>query len=88
MNINLDQISKGSQSYEPSFYVAAIHAIRSNKEQSLLWLQKAIDLNWVDYAHVLYGPYFVKYRNDPDFLKKVELARAKSDSMRKKAEAY
>ena len=87
-NINLDQISKGSQSYEPSFYLAAIHAIRSNKVQSLLWLQKAIDLNWVDYAHVLHGPYFVRYRNDPDFLKKVEVVSMKSDSMRKKAEAY
>ena len=85
-NINLDQISKGSQSYEPSFYLAAIHAIRSNKIQSLLWLQKAIDLNWVDCAHVLHGPYFVRYRNDPDFLKKVEVVSMKSDAMRKKAE--
>jgi len=88
MNINLDQITKGSQSYEPSFYLAAIHAIRANKEQSLLWLQKAIDLNWIDYAHVVHGPYFSRYRNDPDFLSKVEIARAKSDSMRKKAEQY
>ncbi|MEQ1585935.1 MAG: hypothetical protein ABL895_08665 [Cyclobacteriaceae bacterium] len=87
-NINLDQIAKGSQSYEPSFYLAAIHAIRANKEQSLLWLQKAIDLNWVDYAHVVHGPYFARYRNDPDFLKKVEFVRSKSDSMRRKAEQY
>lgn len=87
-NINLDQITKGSQSYEPSFYLAAIHAIRGNKEQSLLWLQKAIELNWVDYAHVVHGPYFARYRTDPDFLKKIEYVRAKSDSMRRKAEEY
>ncbi|MBL7871674.1 MAG: tetratricopeptide repeat protein [Cyclobacteriaceae bacterium] len=87
-NISLDQISKGSQSYEPSFYLAAINAIRGNKEQSLHWVQKAIELNWIDYAHVLYGPYFIKYRNDPDFIKKVDLVRAKSDSLRKKAEEY
>lgn len=87
-NINLDQIAKGSQSYEPSFYLAAIHAIRGNKEQSLIWLQKAIELNWVDYAHIIHGPYFARYRTDPDFLKKVEFVRTKSDSMRRKAEQY
>lgn len=87
-NINLDQITKGSQSYEPSFYLAAIQAIRGNKEQSLLWLQKAIELNWVDYAHIIHGPYFARYQTDPDFLKKVEFVRAKSDSMRRKAEQF
>jgi len=51
-------------------------------------LQKAIDLNWVDYAHVVHGPYFAHYRTDPDFLKKVEFVREKSDSMRKAAEQY
>lgn len=88
VNLSLNQIAKGSQSYEPSFYLAAIHAIRGNKEQSLLWLQKAIELNWVDYAHVMYGPYFTRYRYDSDFLKRVDLVRIKSDAMRKKAEEY
>jgi TolB-like protein len=88
MNVNLDQIAKGTQSYERSFYIAAIHAIRGNRDQSLFWLQKAIDLNWVDYAHILYGPYFVKYKTDPAFLEKVEFVRSKSDSMRQKAEEY
>lgn len=87
MNVNLDQVSKGSQSYEPSFYIAGIHAIRGNREPALAWLQKAIDLNWVDYSHFVNGPYFAKYRNDPAFLEKISAVKAKVASMRKKAEA-
>ena len=86
MNINRDQITKGSQSYEPRFYIAAIHAIHGNKEEAVEWLRKAYDFNWVDYAHILYGPYFVKIRMDPAMEDLVDLARSKSDALRKEAE--
>ena len=88
MEIYLDEIKKESQSFEPRFYIAGIYAIRGNKEQSLLWLQKAIDFNWIDYAHVLHGPYFSNFRTDPAFLEKVEAVRRKSDEMRKVAGKY
>lgn len=88
MENNLAEIRNGSKSFDPPFYIASIYAIRGNKEQSLIWLQKAIDLNWVDYAKILYGPYFTKYKNDSDFLKKVELVRKKTDAMLLKANEY
>jgi tetratricopeptide (TPR) repeat protein len=85
---NLTEIENGSKSFEPPFYISSIYAIRGNKSQSLIWLQKAIDLNWIDYAKILYGPYFTKYKNDPDFINKVEMVRKKADSMLLKAKEY
>jgi len=85
MENNLQEIKNGSKSFEPPFYIASIYAIRGNKEQSLFWLQKAIDLNWVDYAKILHGPYFAKFKTDPDFLRKVEYVKKKTESMLAKA---
>ena len=88
MENNLQEINNGSKSFEPPFYIASIYAIRGNKEQSLLWLQKAIDLNWVDHAKILHGPYFAKFKTDPDFMEKVESVRKKTIAMREKAKSY
>jgi TolB-like protein/cytochrome c-type biogenesis protein CcmH/NrfG len=88
MENSLNEISNGSKSFEPRFSIASIYAIRGNKEQSLIWLQKAIDLNWIDHAKIVHGPYFVKFRTDPDFMKKVEFVRKKTIEMREKAKSY
>ena len=88
MENNLQEISNGSKSFEPPFYIASIYAIRGNKEQSLLWLQKAIDLNWIDHAKIVHGPYFEKFRADPDVLKIVDQLRKKCETMRAKASSF
>jgi len=88
MENSLNEISNGSKSFEPRFSIASIYAIRGNKEQSLIWLQKAIDLNWIDHAKIVHGPYFVKFRTDPDFMEKVESVRKKTAAMREKAKSY
>lgn len=82
------EIDNGSLSVDPPYYIAVIYAIRDNKEQSLQWLQKAVDMNWVDYNKFEYGPHFEKYRYDPDFRKIINGVRAKVDEMRKKAKQY
>jgi TolB-like protein/Tfp pilus assembly protein PilF len=85
MNNLMIEVSLGSQSMDLPYYIAAIHAIRGNKELSLQWLQKAIDRNWVDYAQIVYGPYFVRYHTDPEFMAKVKALEAKVQEMRKLA---
>lgn len=82
------EIENGSMSVDPPFYIAVIYAIRENKEQSLAWLQRAVDMNWVDYNKFEYGPHFEKYRYDPDFREIINGVRAKVDEMRKKAKQY
>jgi tetratricopeptide (TPR) repeat protein len=85
MENSLQEINNGSKSFEPPFYIASIYAIRGNKEQSLLWLQKAIDLNWIDHAKVVHGPYFEKLRTDADVMKLINQVKEKTDAMRAKA---
>ena len=82
MEIQQDEINKGSQSPGPPFYVAGIYAIRGNREQSLTWLQKAIDTNWMDYVQVTHGPWFSRFKTDPAFIEKVDVVRKKTEEMR------
>jgi hypothetical protein len=39
----------------------------------------------VDYAQIVYGPYFVRYHTDPEFMAKVKALEAKVQKMRKLA---
>lgn len=86
LEINLDEVNTGSQDDDPRFYIAGIYAIRGQREQALQWLDKAIEANWIDYAQVEYGPWFAKYRKDPDVVAKLNAVRKKTDVMRRKAQ--
>jgi TolB-like protein/Flp pilus assembly protein TadD len=86
LEINLSEIEISPQDDDPPFYIAGIYAIRGQRELALQYLDKAIEANWIDYAQVQHGPWFVKYRNDPEVIAKVETLRRKSDVMRKKAD--
>lgn len=88
LEINLGEIRKGSQDDAPPYNIAGIHAILGHREEALRWLKNAIDAKWIDYAQVEHGPWFSKYRNDPDFLALVELLRKKTEAIKKLAEAY
>ncbi len=72
------EIAAGSQSVDLPYYMASVHAIRGNKAGALEWLQKAIDVKWVDHAMIEFGPYFVKYRNDPAFQEIVRQLKIKT----------
>jgi hypothetical protein len=86
LEINLNEIKNGSQDDEPPFYIAGIYAIRGQRKEVLHWLTKAIEANWIDYAQVMHGPWFVKYRDDPEMIMKIDLLRKKTEEMRQKAE--
>ena len=88
MENNLHEIRNGSKSFDPPFYIASIYAIRGNKEQALLWLQKAIELNWIDHVKIVHGPYFEQFRTDPDVLKIVDQLRKKTETMRARASGF
>jgi tetratricopeptide (TPR) repeat protein len=88
MENNMNEMKKGSKSFDLPFYVSSIYAILGNKNQSLIWLKKAIDLNWVDYAKIVHGPYFAKFKTDPDFMTLTAKVRERADSMKLKAAEY
>jgi len=86
LEINLNEVKNGSQDDDTRFYIAGIYAIRSQRAEALSWLTKAVDANWIDYAQVQHGPWFVKYRNDPDLISLIESLRNKTAAMRQKVE--
>lgn len=88
LEINLNEIRKGSLDDDPPFYIAGIYAIRGQREESLTWLKKAIDSKWIDYEQIVHGPWFIKYQNDPDFLVQVEFLRKKTEAMRQQAAKF
>jgi TolB-like protein len=86
LEINLREIKNGSQDKNTPFHIAAIYAIRGQRDEALRWLKKAIDANWIDYAQLQYGPWFVKYRGDAEVVAKIRMLSRKTEEMRKKAE--
>ncbi len=86
LELNLNEIKNGSQDKDPLFHIAAIYAIRGQREQALKWLKKAIDAKWIDYAQLQYGPWFSKYRSDPEVMARIKMLEGKTEEMRKKAE--
>lgn len=78
---------RGAQSVDLPYYIAAVHAIRGNRDKSLEWLKKAVDRQWNDHAMIEYGPYFKQYRTDRAFIEIIELLKAKTSQMRAEAAA-
>lgn len=79
---NLYEVNIGSKSFEPPFYLASIYAIKGNRTKSIEWLKRAIDMNWVDYVKFTHGPYFHRYKNDPEFLLLIDSLKRKVQTMR------
>ena len=88
LDIYLNEIKNGSADDEPPFYVAAIYAIRGQREEALRWLGRAVESKWIDYAQIEHGPWFVNYRNDPMVKVELDRLRKKAEAMRKRAEQF
>lgn len=78
---------RGAQSVDLPYYIAAVHAIRGNRDKSLEWLQKAVDRKWNDYAMIEFGPYFKRYRTEKAFIDIMESLKSKTNKMRTEAAA-
>jgi TolB-like protein/Flp pilus assembly protein TadD len=74
----LDEIRNGKQDDEQRIGLAAIAAIQGKKEEALKWLQKAIDVKWLDYGMVEKSPWFENIKSDPRF--KQMISRVKNET--------
>ncbi len=86
LEVNLRELQKNTLDDDPAFYVSAIYAIKGNRQESLIYLKKAIEFKWIDYAKFVDGPWFARYRNDPEFLAIIDGLRKKIEVMRVQAE--
>ena len=67
LNCRLKEVSEGGELMEMVYSIAGIYAIRNNKEESLKWLQKAINSGWRDYHTTERDPWFENVRGNEKF---------------------
>lgn len=86
LSLFLDEIQKGNQDDELRTGVAAILAIKEKKEEALNWIQKAIDVKWLDYGLEETNPWFDNIKTDPRFIQMINTVKKKIEDMRVKAD--
>jgi TolB-like protein/class 3 adenylate cyclase len=80
-------IEEGSQDDDHALFIAAVYAIKSDKQQALTWLKKAQEFKWLDYGFGELTPWFKNIRNEPAFKQAMTILRQKTADLRKKAES-
>ena len=86
LSLFLDEIQKGKQDDEFRIGAAAIMAIQGKKEEALDWMQKAIEVKWLDYGMVETSPWFGNISTDPRFKQMMNTVKKTITEMRFKAE--
>ena len=86
LSLFLDEIKKGKQDDEFRIGVAAILAVQGKKEEALLWMQKAIDVKWLEYGLAETNPWFEKINTDPRFKQMINTVKKEVSEMRVKAD--
>ncbi len=78
----LEEIKKGALDDEFRIGLASIAAIQGRKEEAIQWLQKAIDVKWLDYGMVETSPWFESIKNDPRFKQMIMKVKNETAKMR------
>jgi len=86
LSLFLDEIKKGKQDDEFRIGVAAILAVQGKKEEALLWMQKAVDVKWLEYGLAETNPWFEKINTDPRFKQMINTVKKEVSEMRVKAD--
>jgi TolB-like protein/Flp pilus assembly protein TadD len=85
LEVNMNEINNGSLDRAFPFNVAGIYAIRGMPQEAVKWIDKAMEVNWMDYAQLTHGPWFASMRSHPELLKRVDLLKQKMEQMRLKS---
>jgi tetratricopeptide (TPR) repeat protein len=84
----LEEIKKGIQDDELRIGLASIAAIEGKKEEALQWLQKAVDVKWLDYGMVETSPWFKNINTEPRFKQIMTKVKKETAKMRTLAEEF
>lgn len=88
LSVFLKTIEEGSQDDDPPLNLAAIYAIKNDKQEAIKWFNKAVSANWLDYGFTDICPWFDNIRNEPAYKQQVTTVKKKIEVMRKKAAVY
>ncbi len=76
----------GDESRQLPYYMACVHAILGMKEETLSWLQKAVEAGWRDYRLAALDPMLASIREDEQYKITMATVRGMIDQMRRRAE--
>jgi TolB-like protein/class 3 adenylate cyclase/Tfp pilus assembly protein PilF len=82
----LEEIKKGAQDDEFRIGLASIAAIQGRKEEALQWLQRAIDVKWLDYGMVETSPWFESIKDDARFKQMMNRVKNETAKMKEQTE--
>jgi protein kinase/serine/threonine-protein kinase len=85
METDLSQIKGGSEEFTPFHELARIEALRGNKGEALVWMEKAVAAGWLYYRHSLADPFLENIRDDPAFILLMAETAERVRSMRESA---
>ena len=88
LSVFLKTIEEGSQDDDPPLNLAAIYAIKNDKQEAIKWFNKAVSANWLDYGFTDICPWFDNIRNEPAYKQQVTTVKKKIEVMRKNAAVY
>ncbi len=82
-----DRIARGDTSFRARVGIAAVHALRGDKEAAYDWLQQAIDAGFYQYAELERHPCFESLHGEERFQQMMAGVRVKVDEMRRRVDA-
>ncbi len=85
-NFDRNALEQGVEHLGIPLDLATVHAIRGNKEEALKWLQKVIDIGWLEFPGYLIDSLWENLHSDKRFKKMIAEANAKVFKIRKRIE--
>ncbi|UCF79219.1 MAG: protein kinase [Candidatus Eiseniibacteriota bacterium] len=80
----LKRLEEGDESTYPSYNIAAARAVEGNKEETCIWLRKAMDAGWLSHHITSVEPSFENLRDDERFKQITNEMKQKLDEMRRR----
>lgn len=86
LNFDRKALEQGVEHPGIPYDLAVVNAILGDKEETLKWLQKVIDIGWIDFSGYLTDSLWANLRSDERFKKMIAEANAKVYKIRKRIE--
>ena len=81
------RIARGDTSFRARVGIAAVHALRGDREAAYRWLQQAIDAGFYPYAELERHPCFESLRGEERFRRMMDGVRARVEEIRRRVDA-